>query len=124
MEWGEHYFDLAVSFQVIEHIPQALLASFLQGIQKVTKKGGVICLSTLNLEKNQKKGKPYQKSPHHDKEFTAEEFKRLLNPFFGRVDFTAFTPQESTLFLRNSKKPVFQNFYLDGPIRSAGIIRQ
>ena len=85
IQWADHYFDLTVSFQVIEHIPEALLPVYLQEIRRVTRVGGTVCLSTLNLKKNQKPGKPYQKAPHHDKEFTPQEFQDLLAPFFQEV---------------------------------------
>src|SRR6185436_14549963 len=63
-------FDVACSFQVIEHIPEPKLIEWLTGISDVLKKGGVFYVSTLNLATAMKPGAPYQKSVDHEKEFT------------------------------------------------------
>ena len=110
LHWPDQHFDLTVSFQVIEHIPQALLASFIEGIKRVTHKNGVICLSTLNLKKNQKPGQPYSKSPHHDKEFSAEDLKGLLQPFFHGVTLYGLYPNLRHAFFERLKKMSILNF--------------
>ena len=110
LQWPDQYFDLTVSFQVIEHIPQALLTSFIQGIKRVTRGSGVICLSTLNLKKNQKAGKPYSKAPHHDKEFTAGDLKDLLDPFFREVILYGLYPNLKHAFFERLKKTGIFNF--------------
>ena len=110
LQWPDHTFDLTVSFQVIEHIPQALLASFITGIKRVTSTSGVICLSTLNLKKNQKPGKPYSKSPHHDKEFTAGDLEDLLKPFFRQVTLYGLYPDLKHAFFERLKKTGLFNF--------------
>ena len=108
LQWEDRYFDLTVSFQVIEHIPEALLSSFIREISRVTRAGGTACLSTLNLKKNQKPGKSYQKSPHHDKEFTPQEFQDLLAPFFREVVIYGLYPSlKHGLFERLKKAGVF-----------------
>lgn len=108
LHWADRYFDLAVSFQVIEHIPEMLLLSFVREISRVTRAGGTVCLSTLNLKKNQKPGKSYQKSPHHDKEFTPQEFQDLLAPFFQEVVIYGLYPSSKHgLFERLKKSGVF-----------------
>ena len=85
-------FDLVVSFQVIEHIPEGLLPRYLGQIRRVLKPEGRACLTTLNVKKNRKPGRPYEKSPHHDKEFTPEEFGSILGRHFGGVELYGLYP--------------------------------
>jgi len=110
LQWPDHTFDLTVSFQVIEHIPQPLLTAFIEGVKRVTRPDGVVCLSTLNLKKNQKPGKPYSKSLHHDKEFTAAELMDLLKPFFRQVSLYGLYPSVKHAFFERLKKAGLFNF--------------
>lgn len=104
LDFPARSFDLAVSFQVIEHIPQNELPRYLSEIRRVLKAGGKACLSTLNLKKNQKSGQPYDKSPHHDKEFTPSEFREFLSPTFNRVEVYGLYPTPKHLFFEQFKK--------------------
>ena len=113
LRWPDDTFDLTVSFQVIEHIPEALLTSFVAEIRRVTRRDGVVCLSTLNLKKNQKPGTPYSKSPHHDKEFTAGDLIELLKPFFCQVDLYGLYPSLKHAFFERLKKVGVFNFLPD-----------
>lgn len=79
-------FDLVGSFQVIEHIPEPHLPTFLTEIRRVLVSDGICVLSTLNLEHNMKPGRPYEKLPYHEKEFTAPELRELLERFFPSVE--------------------------------------
>ena len=110
MDWKDNAFDAVVSFQVIEHIPQSLLGVFIHEIKRVTRDGGKAFLSTLNLKKNQKPGKPYEKSPHHDKEFTAREFEEFLKPFFKEVSIYGLYPSAKHAFFERLKKAGILNF--------------
>ncbi len=110
LQWPDQYFDLTISFQVIEHIPQAELNSFVKGIKRVTRSGGVVCFSTLNLKKNQKPGKPYFKAPHHDKEFTAGDLEAFLKPFFSQVTLYGLYPKLRHAFFERLKKIGVFNF--------------
>ena len=98
------YFDLVVSFQVIEHIPQGRLGRYLEEIKRVLKKDGVACISTLNLARAMKKGQPYPKSPHHDKEFRPEELRALLSAHFENVKLYGLYPTAKHLFFEKIKK--------------------
>ncbi len=111
MDLPNDYFDLVVSFQVIEHIPNALLVKYLEEIKRVMKPDGSACLTTLNLKKNLKPGQPYDKSPHHDKEFTPEEFKSFLSTCFGRVELRGLYPTlRHAAFERLKKIGIFKGF--------------
>ena len=104
LKWADHYFDLTISFQVIEHIPEALLPVYIREIKRVTRPGGTICLSTLNLKKNRKPGKVYKKAPHHDREFEPSEFMDFLSPFFSKIDMYGLYPTSKHSFFERIKK--------------------
>jgi 2-polyprenyl-3-methyl-5-hydroxy-6-metoxy-1,4-benzoquinol methylase len=78
-------FDVALSCQVIEHIPVPNLTGWLLEIARVLKKDGLLIVSTLNLSHAMKPGKPYHKNMDHEKEFTAAELENLLKKVFPRV---------------------------------------
>lgn len=77
MALPERFFGVVCAFELIEHIPD--YKKFLQEIQRVSKPGGVILISTPN-----KLLSPGQ-NPHHIKEFTPREFKDLLWQYFPEV---------------------------------------
>ena len=79
-------FEMVGSFQVIEHIPEPNLLTHLREIHRVLAPNGLYCCSTLNLEHNMKPGKPYEKLPYHEKEFTGPELRALLEQVFPRVE--------------------------------------
>ena len=85
LPFADGSFDVIGSFQVIEHVPESQLVSFLAEIARVLRPDGVCCLSTLNLAHNMKPGKPYSKLIYHEKEFTAPELERLLKQVFPAV---------------------------------------
>jgi 2-polyprenyl-3-methyl-5-hydroxy-6-metoxy-1,4-benzoquinol methylase len=86
LDFPDGSFDVVGSFQVIEHIPEPQLPTYLTEIRRVLSAEGVCCLSTLNLEHNTKPGQPYQKLCYHEKEFTAQELRELLERFFPSVE--------------------------------------
>ena len=92
LAFEDETFDLVVSFQVIEHIPQALLGRYVSEIRRVLKPGGVFIVTTLNLSKAMKPGARYEKSPHHDKEFRPEELEAFLREAFPRVEMFGLYP--------------------------------
>ncbi|MBI4227685.1 MAG: methyltransferase domain-containing protein [Candidatus Omnitrophica bacterium] len=85
LPFPDEAFDAAGSFQVIEHVPEPQLAAWLAEIRRVLRPGGRFFVSTLNLEHNQKPGRPYEKFPYHEKEFTAPELAALLQRAFPSV---------------------------------------
>lgn len=75
-------FDVACSFEVIEHIKEA--KEFLKEVVRVLKPGGKFILSTPNRTIHSPEGEI--KSRYHVKEYTVEELTHLLGKYFGSVE--------------------------------------
>jgi len=79
MNYEDNKFDLVVSFETIEHIPD--YQKFLAEISRVLKPGGYLVISTPNaLVTNPSKGKP--ENPFHVYEFDPSELQVLLRKYF------------------------------------------
>ena len=81
LDFADDTFDVAVSFQVIEHLDN--ISKFLNEIKRVLKQNGCVIISTGNksLHKNHPIGE------YHVKEYCYNEFMELLNAYFGRVEY-------------------------------------
>ena len=81
----EQAFDLAVSFETIEHVPSA--EAFLENIRRALRPGGVFIVSTPNRLRyspgNKLSSKPW--NPYHVREWNKGEFLDLLKPWFHVV---------------------------------------
>lgn len=86
LKFENKLFNVVCSFQVIEHIPEDLLASYLSEIRRVLKDGGLFCLSTPNLEHVMKSAAKYKKNPAHCREFRLEELRGFLSRNFSSVE--------------------------------------
>jgi len=71
-------FDYVISFQVIEHIKDDVHT--IAEIHRVLKSGGKLIISTPNKKMS------LTRNPWHVREYTAEEFKKLLGCTFDRVE--------------------------------------
>jgi len=80
--------DLVVSFETLEHVPDARAMVF--EIRRVLKPGGRLVLSTPNRAF----GAPerHSNNPFHIKEFTADELRELLNEVFADVQICGQRP--------------------------------
>ena len=97
-------FDLACTFQVIEHIPEPKILPWVEEIRRVLRPGGRLFVSTLNVDHARKPGKPYEKLIYHEKEFTAPELEQLLRKAFPRVSLYGLHPGPAhRVFLRLKK---------------------
>jgi SAM-dependent methyltransferase len=78
----EKAFDLAVSFETIEHVPSA--ETFLANVSRALRPGGVFIVSTpcrLRYSPGNKlSSEPW--NPYHVREWNGGEFLRLLKPWF------------------------------------------
>lgn len=80
----EGSFDVAVSFQVIEHIEPKKVKDYLSEIKRVLRDGGVFIASTPNKKLRLL---PFQKpwNPEHKKEYDYKGFKKTLSNIFEEV---------------------------------------
>jgi SAM-dependent methyltransferase len=79
-------FDTVVSFEVIEHVPDA--EAYLVEIARVLRPGGLYVGSTPNRERAE-----FRPNPDHVREFSAPEYRALLAPHFSRVDLWGEWPR-------------------------------
>jgi SAM-dependent methyltransferase len=75
----DHAVDLVVSFETIEHVPDA--AALLAELRRVLQPGGCLILSTPNRE-----FRGHTDNPFHVREFTGPELRDLLLSCFGEVE--------------------------------------
>jgi SAM-dependent methyltransferase len=73
-------FDVVVAFEVIEHLPQP--ERFVAEARRVLKPDGLLVVSTPRAAHGQEQ----PENPFHEREFTPDEFERLLHGSFGRVE--------------------------------------
>lgn len=77
-------FDVALAFEIIEHLPLDQIDKFITQIYQVLKPKGILLLTTPNgLKTKYFLGKPY--NPYHIKEYTNGELDRLLRKYFSGV---------------------------------------
>lgn len=92
-------YDVVVSFQVIEHIPDDRF--FLQEIHRVLKPGGVALLSTPN------RARTLSRNPWHVREYLAHELKQLAAQVFTKVEVKGITGNEKVMeYYRQNKAAV------------------
>jgi 2-polyprenyl-3-methyl-5-hydroxy-6-metoxy-1,4-benzoquinol methylase len=75
-------FDIATSFETIEHLPAEQQESFLGELMRVLKPGGLLLISTPNRRRTERFA---EKNPHHLREFYLEEFTGFLKKYFKHV---------------------------------------
>jgi SAM-dependent methyltransferase len=80
LERADAEFDAVVAFEVIEHLPRP--ERFVAEARRVLKQDGVLVVSTPRSEE----GSTRPENPFHEREFSPDEFERLLRASFGRVD--------------------------------------
>ena len=101
LPFKEDYFDLVVSFQVIEHISKQQVMQYLQDIKRVLKPKGIFIVTTPNKPLRLL---PFQKpwDSEHKKEYDAKDLRKNLKKVFGNA-------KVSGLF--GTKKAYFVEFY-------------
>ncbi|MGV8131729.1 MAG: methyltransferase domain-containing protein [Candidatus Pacearchaeota archaeon] len=109
LDFPDHFFDVVVSFETIEHVGPKEQAAFLKEIKRVLKKNGILIISTpdkayysdLNNFKNK----------YHIKEFCKEEFYDFLKSTFDNVMmYEQSSNNSSTISNGNYKKR--KRFYI------------
>lgn len=104
LEFPDGSYDAVVSFQVIEHVPEAQLGSFVSEIRRVLTPAGTAYISTLNVDFNRKPGRPYEKNIYHEREFTAPELKAFLGEYFSSVELWGLQPSWRHRVFRRLKR--------------------
>lgn len=79
MPFKNNTFDITVAFEVFEHIKN--WKKFLEEIRRVTKRNGIIYISTPNKD-IYSPGTKKPINPHHFFEMTEKQFKKAMNSYF------------------------------------------
>lgn len=113
LEFGDQIFDIAIAFQLIEHIPRDTHDAFLREVGRVLKDDGKFIVTTPNVVNLRKNANTYTKNPHHDLEFTCEALRDLLGKHFEEVDMRVVDySRKYKFFLTLKKSGIFK--YLPG----------
>jgi len=92
-------FDFAITFQVVEHIKDD--HSFIREIHRVLKPGGKLIITTPNIKMS------ITRNPWHVREYTVDQFKRLLSSYFSKVEAKGvYGNERSDEYYENNKKSV------------------
>lgn len=77
-------FDMVVSYETIEHVPEEIQRSFLNEIQRVLRPGGILIMSTPNKAVYTDKVSGHNK--FHIKEFYVDEYLAFLHQYFSDIE--------------------------------------
>jgi len=80
---AEREFDLAVAFELMEHLPDP--ARFLKEVRRVLKPGGMLLLSVPHFHKTGRQERTWGANPHHLWTWECNGLERLLNSVFPHV---------------------------------------
>ncbi len=112
------YFDVCVSFQVLEHINPIHILNFLEEIKRVLKHQGILILSTPN---SKTRLLPFQKpwNPQHCKEYNFNELKKILEMVFDHFNIYCLKgdPEIQTIELNRVKQNPFKFYFMYLPGR-------
>jgi SAM-dependent methyltransferase len=96
---ADNSYDIAVSFQVIEHIKEDKF--FLEEIYRVLKPGGKAIITTPNIRKT------LTRNPWHVREYTPEELYQLASAVFPKVEMKGIGGNEKVMkYYEENKKSV------------------
>lgn len=80
---ADHSVDVIISFETIEHVPEAVQWKFLDEIARVLKEDGILVMSTPNKEIYS--DRPNYHNEFHIKEFYQDEFLAFLSTRFSQI---------------------------------------
>lgn len=98
--WKPH-FDLAVCFEVIEHVDDTGAHNIMERLQDSLVDGGLLLLSTPNRARGNRPQIPIA-DPWHMREYNEQELRELVTPWFcpiaylGQVDVRNYVGPECT----------------------------
>ena len=89
-------FDVLLNFQVLEHLsdPRPLLAQFTAHLEP----GGTLVLTTPNRPMS------VSENPYHVHEYTADELRPVLAPYFSQVDVRGVAGNEKVTAYENARR--------------------
>jgi len=73
IDFPDGTFDLVVSFDVVEHLPEETMEKMLAEMKRVCKKGGCVAISTPNRGNIRSRIWGHRANPKHYKEYTVDE---------------------------------------------------
>lgn len=76
-------FDVALAYEIIEHLEPETAGAFVESIKRLVKPGGCAIISTPNKLISSPDSKPT--NPYHIKEYTPRELDSLLKRYFSDV---------------------------------------
>ncbi|HNW90162.1 MAG TPA: methyltransferase domain-containing protein [Bacteroidales bacterium] len=85
----DNYFDVVVTFQVVEHIKNDLL--FFSEIKRILKPGGKLILTTPNIAMS------LTRNPWHVREYTLEQMKDIVNKVFASAEIKGVYGNEKVM---------------------------
>lgn len=102
LPFKDNQFDVAMSFQVIEHIEPKFVLTYLTEIKRVLKVDGIFICSTPNKKLRLL---PFQKpwNPEHKNEYNRKDFKNLLNKIYGGVKVYCLSASEEALSVERAR---------------------
>jgi 2-polyprenyl-3-methyl-5-hydroxy-6-metoxy-1,4-benzoquinol methylase len=89
LSFSDESFDIATSFQVIEHIEDA--DKFLRQMTRVLKRQGIALISTPNKQ-TYSPNTDEPENPFHVREFYLDQFEKLLSKYFNKVEIVGVNP--------------------------------
>ncbi|MFR9503726.1 MAG: class I SAM-dependent methyltransferase [Rikenellaceae bacterium] len=89
LPFADNSFDCVISFQVIEHIKDD--RSFVNEVRRVLRPNGVFIVSTPNIKMS------LTRNPWHIREYTPEEFQKLLSPAFAQIERLGVTGDQTIM---------------------------
>ena len=80
LPWPDHFFDVIVSFETIEHVSKSIQKKFISEIRRLLKPDGTLVISSpdkqyYTIERN-------KKNPYHIAEFFRKDFFKLIDSKF------------------------------------------
>lgn len=97
----DNYYDVVVSFQVIEHINNDL--EYLKEIYRVLKPGGKALITTPNIKMS------LSRNPWHIREYTARELSQLAHQVFSKVEMLGIAGNNKVMdYHEENKKSVWR----------------
>lgn len=118
LPFDDNKFDVAICFQVFEHIHKKNSLRFITEIKRVLKPGSILILTTPNRKIRLQ---PFQKptNKYHKIEYTNKTLQKGLLKVFNSVDIVGLrATKEIELEIIKGKQTVFQA-YIRNPLRKA-----